>query len=105
MYVILSKAEKHVHSGELVGTTACMMVKMRSHTNRGHYNSIELYLLKKHMKYSQWVIAVLVSNTWEGQCLKVNVTSQYNTILQKAQKHALFKARLCIGQSQHGIYS
>jgi len=57
------------------------------------------------MKYSQWVIAVLVSCTWEGQCLKVNVTSQYNIILQQAQKHALFKAWLCIGQSQHGIYS
>jgi len=57
------------------------------------------------MKYSQWVIAVLVSCTWEGQCLKVNVTSQYNIILQQAQKHALFKAWLCTGQSQHGIYS
>jgi hypothetical protein len=53
MYVVLSKAEKRVHSGELVGTTACMMLKMRSHTKLGHYNSIELYLLKKHMKYSQ----------------------------------------------------
>jgi hypothetical protein len=29
---ILSKAEKHVHSEELVGTTACMMLKLRSHT-------------------------------------------------------------------------
>jgi len=63
MYVVLSKAEKHVHSEELVGTTACMMLKTRSHTNRGHYNSIELYLLKKHKKYSQWVTAVLVSYT------------------------------------------
>jgi len=91
MYVILSNAEKHVHSGELVGTTACMMSKTRSHNNRGHYNSTKPYLLKKHMKYSQWVIAVLVSYTWEGQCLKVNVTSQYNMILQQTQKHALFK--------------
>jgi hypothetical protein len=76
MYVILSKAEKSVHSGELVGTTAFTMLKTRSHTNQGHYNLTELYLLKKHMKYSQRVIAVLVSYTWEGQCLKVNVTSQ-----------------------------
>jgi hypothetical protein len=38
MYVVLSKAEKHVPHGALVGITACMTLYPRCQTNRGRYN-------------------------------------------------------------------
>jgi hypothetical protein len=37
-YVLLSKVEKHVPYGELVGTRECLMLYLRCRTNRGRYN-------------------------------------------------------------------
>ena len=37
MYVVLSKVEKHVPYGELVGTTECITLYPRCRTNRGRY--------------------------------------------------------------------
>jgi hypothetical protein len=42
-YVVLSKEEKHVHNGELVGTTEYIMWR-RCHTTRGN-NRVQLRLL------------------------------------------------------------
>jgi hypothetical protein len=44
MHVILSKAEKHMPYGELVGTTECIMLRMRCHTNQDRYNRVQLYI-------------------------------------------------------------
>lgn len=38
MCVVLSRSEKHVQNGELVGTLECIILKLRCHTNRGHYS-------------------------------------------------------------------
>jgi hypothetical protein len=38
MYVVLSKTEKHVVYGELIGTTECITLYPRFRTNRGRYN-------------------------------------------------------------------
>jgi len=38
MNVVLSKAEKHVPYGELVGTAECVTLKLRCRTIRTHYN-------------------------------------------------------------------
>ena len=38
MYVTLSKTEKHVPYGELVGTTEWEMLHPQYHTNQGVYN-------------------------------------------------------------------
>jgi len=38
MCVILSRSEKHVQNGELVGTSECIILKLRCRTNRGHYS-------------------------------------------------------------------
>jgi hypothetical protein len=46
MYVVLSKARKHVPYGELVGTTECTTVQLRCRTNHGRYNRVQLYLLQ-----------------------------------------------------------
>jgi hypothetical protein len=43
MYVVLSKAEKHVPNGEFVGTTECLTLYPRCRTNRGRYNRVQLY--------------------------------------------------------------
>ena len=45
MYAILSKAEKHVPYVELVGTTECVTLQPRSHTNCGHYNRVQLCIV------------------------------------------------------------
>lgn len=45
MYVVLSKAEKHVPYVELVGTTECVTLQPRSHTNCGHYNRVQLCIV------------------------------------------------------------
>jgi len=50
VYVVLSKAEKHVRYGELVGTTECVSVQTSCLTNWGHYNPVQLYLFC----YSKW---------------------------------------------------
>ena len=41
-YVVLTKAEKHASSGELVGTTECITLYPRCRTNRGRYNRAQL---------------------------------------------------------------
>jgi hypothetical protein len=46
MYVVLSKAEKHVPYGELVGTIQCTTLKTRCHTNGGRYNRVQLSCIK-----------------------------------------------------------
>jgi len=38
--VVLSEAEIHVPNGVLVGTTECVTLKLRYHTNRGRYNRV-----------------------------------------------------------------
>jgi hypothetical protein len=43
--VILSKAEKHMPYGELVGTTECIMLWPRCCTDQGRYNRVQLHLL------------------------------------------------------------
>ena len=43
MCVVLSKAEKYVAYGELVGTTKYTMLYPRRCTNRGRYNQGQLY--------------------------------------------------------------
>jgi hypothetical protein len=42
MNVVLSKAEKHVPYGELVGTAECVTLKLRCRTIRTHYNWLQL---------------------------------------------------------------
>jgi hypothetical protein len=42
MYVVLSKAEKHVPYGELVDTTECIALYTKCRTNRGRYNRVQL---------------------------------------------------------------
>jgi hypothetical protein len=42
-YVPLSKAEKHVPYGEIVGTTECIYLLMRHRTNHHCYNRVQLY--------------------------------------------------------------
>jgi hypothetical protein len=37
-YIVLSKVEKHVPYGELVGTIECVTFYPRYRTNRGRYN-------------------------------------------------------------------
>ena len=44
VYVLLSKAEKHMPYGEFVCTRESMMLQMRCHTNQGHHNQVQLYL-------------------------------------------------------------
>jgi len=44
MYVVLSKAENHMPHWELVGTTECIMLWMRCHTNWGRYNRVKQYI-------------------------------------------------------------
>jgi len=44
MYVVLSKAERHLAYGELVGTRERIMFYRRCCTNRGRYNRVHLYL-------------------------------------------------------------
>jgi len=44
IYVVLSKAGKHVPYGDLVGTTECLTLYTRCRTNRGCYNGVQLYL-------------------------------------------------------------
>jgi len=41
--VVLSKAEKYVAYGELVGTTKYTTLYPRCCTNRGRYNQVKLY--------------------------------------------------------------
>jgi hypothetical protein len=50
VYVLLSKAEKHVRYGELFCTTECVSLQMSCCTNRGRYNRVQLYLCC----YSKW---------------------------------------------------
>ena len=38
MCVVLSRSEKHVQKGELIGTSESIRLKLRCRTNRGHYN-------------------------------------------------------------------
>ena len=45
MYAGLSKAEKCVLYGELIGTTECITLYPRCRTNRGRYNGAKLYFL------------------------------------------------------------
>jgi len=40
MYVVLSKAGKHVPYGDLVGTTECLTLYTRCRINRGCYNRV-----------------------------------------------------------------
>ena len=42
VYVVLSRVEKHVPYGELVGTTECITLQPRCRANRGPYNRIQL---------------------------------------------------------------
>ena len=44
-YVVLSKVEKHVPCGKLVGTTRCITLYRRCRTNRGRYNRVQLYIV------------------------------------------------------------
>ena len=44
-YVVLSKLEKHVPYGELVGSTKCITLYLRCRTNRGRYNRVQLYIV------------------------------------------------------------
>jgi hypothetical protein len=46
-YVLLSKAEKHVACGELVGTTECVTLSARCRTNRGRYKRAQLYIIER----------------------------------------------------------
>jgi hypothetical protein len=45
MYVVLSKAEKHVLYGELIFTTEFITLCPRCRTNRGRYNVVQLHFL------------------------------------------------------------
>jgi len=47
MYVALTRVEKHVRYGELVGTTECITLQPRCRANRGRYNRIQLQLMQK----------------------------------------------------------
>ena len=44
MYVVLSKAEKHVLYVELVGATECISLEIRCRTIRWRYNRVQEYL-------------------------------------------------------------
>jgi len=41
MYVALSKTEKHLPCGELVGTRECRTLNWINHTNRGRFNQVQ----------------------------------------------------------------
>jgi len=43
-HVVLSKAERHLPYGELVGTRKRITFYPRCRTNRGRYNPVHLYL-------------------------------------------------------------
>ena len=43
-YVVLSKAERHLSYGELVGTRERITLYQRCRTNRGRYNRVDLYV-------------------------------------------------------------
>jgi hypothetical protein len=45
MYVVLSKAEKHVSYVGLVGGSECMTLYSNCRTNRGRYNRVNLCLI------------------------------------------------------------
>jgi len=44
MYVIITMAEKHMPYGKLVGTTECITLYPRCHTNLGCYNWVHMYM-------------------------------------------------------------
>lgn len=44
MYVVLSKAEKHVPYGKLVRTIECIMLQTSCRSIRGCYNQVKLYI-------------------------------------------------------------
>ena len=44
MYVVLSRAGKHVPYGKFVSTTERITLYPRCHTDRGRYNRVQLYL-------------------------------------------------------------
>jgi hypothetical protein len=46
MYVVLSKAEKHMPYGQLVGIRECIALYPMCHTNRSHHNRVQLYFCK-----------------------------------------------------------
>jgi hypothetical protein len=48
--VVLSKAERHLFYGELVGTRERITSYLRCRTNRGRYNRVHLYL---HFYYNR----------------------------------------------------
>jgi hypothetical protein len=41
MYVVLSKAERHVPHGKLVGTTECIMLQTRCRANQDCYKRVQ----------------------------------------------------------------
>ena len=53
MYVVVSKAEKHVPCGELVGTTECKTLYPKSRANRRLYNRVQLYFVSEVQKFSK----------------------------------------------------
>lgn len=43
MYVVLSKTEKYVPYGEMVGTTECLALQMRRRKHQSRCNRVQLY--------------------------------------------------------------
>jgi hypothetical protein len=48
-YVVLSEAKKHVPYEESVGTTECVTLYPRCRTNRGCYNVVQLYCVRRNI--------------------------------------------------------
>ena len=79
MYVVLSKAEKNVPYGELIGPAECLTLQTRCRTNLRRYNKVKLHLIQSLVLLTDinkvFVNVIITESVTVNFCTRYNETS------------------------------